>query len=92
MKETLSEIKDRELFKRIFDFVELMAASDDKRIRRILIYDILARLGQYPENLKAVWPLMGEKTKYIMNELDNFWGDDKGHIGIVNLDIRPPDA
>lgn len=76
MKENLPEIKDRALFKRIFDFVESMAASDDNKVKHILKVQILWRLVLYPENLKAVWPLMGEKTKLVANEVQkNYRGE-----------------
>ena len=69
MKENLPEIKDRQLYKRIFNFIESMAASDDHNVNRTLRFGILDKLIQYPENLNVVLPFMGEKARLLVDEI-----------------------
>lgn len=72
--EKLSSTKNDGLFKRLFEFLELMAVSDDKQVREVLTDSILEYLGDNKEILDKARSLMGSETLKLSHEVEKSWG------------------
>jgi hypothetical protein len=74
LEENLPEPKDKGLVKRIFDFLEWMALSNDEYAVGVLSATVLERLGDSPDRLQAAWQFMGDKTKLLSVETEKQLG------------------
>ena len=60
----------QEHLKRVFDFLEEMAKSEDKLVQEVLNCTVLERLGDDKEILKRASKYMGQKTKNMSGNME----------------------
>jgi len=65
---------NRDTLKRVFNFFEKMVTSNEEEIKEILMYSVLETLGDNPDVLIRVIPLMGKNTRQLTQEIENFLG------------------
>jgi hypothetical protein len=74
MEEGLVKVDNPQLLKRLFEFMEKMALSDDGSVIDLLRAGILEHIGDDKELLKRARTLMGEKTLKMSHEVEKGWG------------------
>ncbi|MFC2063104.1 hypothetical protein ACFLS8_04090 [Chloroflexota bacterium] len=67
-------MKNENLLKRVFSFLELMAISKYWDVRDVLSATILENLGDDRAVLIRARPLMGNKTLKLSHQVERFWG------------------
>jgi hypothetical protein len=72
--ELIEKEKDIPKIKELFDFLELMAISEDDDVKELLSVTILERFGDSNKLLKIAFKYMGSETKKASNEIERFWG------------------
>lgn len=70
----LEQDNKSERLKRIFDFLEEMAVSNDNYVKEVLAFSVLEHLGDNPIILKKAKMYMGYETKKSSDEVEEFWG------------------
>lgn len=70
LEENFPVIKNEELIKRFFTFLELMANSEDRYVRDVLRCQILEQLGDDPERLEVARSYMGKKTRRLSDRAE----------------------
>lgn len=79
VKALLKEPEENQaLLKRIFQFFEKMAASEDEEVQSLLLCGTLESLDDTPQMLAEACVLMGPKTKMLWNRLQDFYVSSKG--------------
>lgn len=74
VKERLKAPEENQaLLKRIFQFFEKMAASEDDEVQSLLLCGTLESLDDTPQMVADACVLMGPKTKMLWNQLQDFW-------------------
>ncbi|MDF2804620.1 MAG: hypothetical protein K0S61_4525 [Anaerocolumna sp.] len=59
---------------KVFNFLEQMALDKNIEIKEVLTVTILERLGDNKNLLKKAYTFMGEYTKKLSLEIEQFWG------------------
>jgi hypothetical protein len=72
--EKLNLLDDRHLIERIFDFLELMALSQDEKVKEVLACTVLERLGDDKSMLRQAESFMKENTKKISYDVEKGLG------------------
>ena len=72
--EELTAPKSEGLLRRLFEFLESMAISDDDQVREVLTDSILEYLGDDKKILRKARALMGSKTLKLSHEVEKSWG------------------
>jgi hypothetical protein len=72
--EELASMRNKELLKRMFKFLELMAISKDKDVKGVLTATILERLGDDKNILERARKLMGKETSKLSHQVERSWG------------------
>lgn len=72
--ELLKQPNEKNILKKIFDFFEELALSDDERSKEFLMYGALEIFGDDPDILREAENYMGPKTKELSDLVQNFWG------------------
>jgi hypothetical protein len=72
-RDLLKSKRDPNTLKRIFEFFEEMAGSDDVHVVNLLQVEELEFLTAKPELLAYAWEFMGEKTKALTRETAKLW-------------------
>lgn len=72
-------LRQPEMYKKqlqnIFAFFEKMANSERGEIRELLMYSTLETLDDYKDILTIAYTFMGNKTKELLNNVQNFLGE-----------------
>lgn len=72
--ELLEQPNKENLKQRIFDFLELMALSEDVKVQEILIVTVLERLGDSEGVLREAKKYMGKMTIQFSEEVEKWLG------------------
>jgi hypothetical protein len=79
--DSLHDSQHEEAVRRIFDFVERMALSDDERLRTVASTSVCERLGG-SDLLQLAYPYMGPATRQLSDASEAGWNPSK-HGGDV---------
>ena len=75
--EQLTALDNPKLLHRIFEFLELMAESNDENVRDVLIATVLERLGDDKKILESAKIFMKSKTREMSDKVEKFWEPQK---------------
>ena len=70
----LDKMEDQNLIDRVFELFEIMAKSDDNRIRDVLSAGVLEVLGDDPKILEKARSFMRTNTLLLSHETEMSWG------------------
>ena len=73
--ELLKRPNNERILKNIFNFFEEMAISEDEEVRELLMYSTLETLDDDKVILKEALIYMGDKTKKLLDGIQNFLGE-----------------
>jgi hypothetical protein len=65
------------LLRRVFGFLELLARHPDPRVQQVVSTTVCERLGDDPRVLARARPFMGERTRELSREIEEFWSNGK---------------
>jgi hypothetical protein len=75
--ESLENNRNEPVVRRIFNFVECMASSDDERLQTIVSVSVCERLGGSSGLLQRAYPYMGPATRQLSDESEAGWNPSK---------------
>ncbi|MEW9674486.1 hypothetical protein [Ammoniphilus sp. 3BR4] len=65
---------DEKLLSKIFNFLENMALSEDVKIQEVVSVTVMARIGDDLSILKNALKYMGNETKKLSKEIEEYYG------------------
>jgi hypothetical protein len=72
--ERLDQMDDEKVLKRVFNFLESMALSEDEKVKEVLTCTVLERLGDDTKILERAEAFMGENTKKLSQDVEKGLG------------------
>jgi hypothetical protein len=72
-----SSSEDNVSLNKIFEFLEMMAKSNDSRVREVVTDSVLEKLGDDLKILRTARSYMGNETRKLSHQVEKFWGREK---------------
>jgi hypothetical protein len=77
LEEKLTDERNQEELRGIFNFLEEMANTHDKEVEGVLMAEILEKLGDDKKVLEKARALMGKETLKFSHQIERSWGREK---------------
>lgn len=71
----LLRAKDETTLRRVFDFIERLSLSDDKRVQDLVAVTVCEHLGNDNQRLRDAIRYMGDATLKHCHDVESFWKD-----------------